>query len=81
MDFEEIIKKVQWLDDQERKSKTEIGELNARIRLCPYYFVDKNKATLGGVLSTACPKNKKLIHGMIDAVISPCYLKNDLESE
>ena len=31
MDFEEIIKKVQWLDDQERKSKTEIGELNARI--------------------------------------------------
>lgn len=31
MDFEEIIKKVQWLDDQERKTKTEIGELSARI--------------------------------------------------
>jgi chromosome segregation ATPase len=31
MDFEEIIKKVQWLDDQERKSKTELNELTARI--------------------------------------------------
>ena len=31
MDFEEIIKKVQWLDDQERRSKTELNELTARI--------------------------------------------------
>jgi chromosome segregation ATPase len=31
MDFEEIIKKVQWLDDQERKSKTDLNELTARI--------------------------------------------------
>lgn len=31
MDFEEIIKKVQWLDDQERKAKTELNELTARI--------------------------------------------------
>jgi chromosome segregation ATPase len=31
MDFEEIVKKIQWLDDQERKSKTELNELTARI--------------------------------------------------
>jgi len=31
MDFEEIIKKVQWLDDQERKAKTDLNELTARI--------------------------------------------------
>jgi chromosome segregation ATPase len=31
MEFEEIIKKVQWLDDQERKSKTELNDLTARI--------------------------------------------------
>jgi chromosome segregation ATPase len=31
MEFEEIIKKVQWLDDQERKSKAELNDLTARI--------------------------------------------------
>jgi hypothetical protein len=31
MEFEEIIKKVQWLDDQERKSKSELSELGARL--------------------------------------------------
>lgn len=31
MDFEEIIKKVQWLDDQERKTKADLNELTARI--------------------------------------------------
>jgi len=31
MEFEEIIKKVQWLDDQERKSKTELGEVGGRL--------------------------------------------------
>lgn len=31
MEYEEIIKKVQWLDDQERKSKTELIEIGARL--------------------------------------------------
>jgi chromosome segregation ATPase len=31
MEYEEIIKKVQWLDDQERKSKTELSEIGARL--------------------------------------------------
>jgi len=31
MEFEEIIKKVQWLDDQQRKSKTEVSELSNRL--------------------------------------------------
>ncbi|MFH1184458.1 MAG: hypothetical protein V1755_05400 [Chloroflexota bacterium] len=31
MEFEEIIKKVQWLDDQERRSKTELGEVGGRL--------------------------------------------------
>lgn len=29
MEFEEIIKKVEWLDDQQRKDKTELGELSS----------------------------------------------------
>lgn len=49
-----------------------IREMQARVRLCPYYFVIEDQANLGGVLATACPKDKKLIHGMVDAVIMPC---------
>ena len=47
-----------------------------RVRLCPYYFVagenDQARATLGGVLATICPADKKIIHGMTDAILVPC---------
>lgn len=47
-----------------------------RVRLCPYYFVhgdgDAARANLGGVLATVCPADKKIIHGMTDAVLAPC---------
>ena len=47
-----------------------------RVRLCPYYFVvgenDSARAQLGGVLATVCPADKKIIHGMKDAILAPC---------
>lgn len=47
----------------------------ARVRLCPYYFVagegDAARARLGGVLATICPADKKILHGMKDAVLVP----------
>jgi len=47
-----------------------------RVRLCPYYFVhgegDAARAQLGGVLATICPADKKIIHGMKDAILAPC---------
>jgi hypothetical protein len=47
-----------------------------RVRLCPYYFIhgqgDDARAHLGGVLATLCPADKKIIHGMRDAVLAPC---------
>ena len=49
----------------------EIVSLNGRARVCPYYFVANERVTLGGVLVTLVPADKKLIHGMRDAVISP----------
>lgn len=52
----------------------EVREMQARVRLCPYYFVYNDRANLAGVLATACPKDKKLIHGMTDAVMIPCQL-------
>lgn len=52
-----------------------ITEFKARTRLCPYYFVQDGQVTLAGVLATSCPADKKLIHGMKDAVLAPCMLK------
>ncbi|MBP7948613.1 MAG: hypothetical protein KA004_03080 [Verrucomicrobiales bacterium] len=48
--------------------------LEGRVRLCPYYFApaDGGAIQLGGVLATICPADKKIIHGMEDAVIVPC---------
>jgi len=49
-----------------------ISVLAGRVRLCPYYFTDGTTATLRGVLATICPADKKLIHGMSDAILCPC---------
>ncbi len=46
--------------------------MQGRVRLSPYYFVDGKEARLGGVLATICSLEKKLIHGMVDAVMVPC---------
>ena len=49
-------------------------QMEGRMRLCPYYFVDEpsNQAQLHGVLATLCPADKKIIHGMKDAALLPC---------
>ncbi len=45
----------------------------SRVRLCPYYFADDaDEVSLGGVLATVCPADKKLLHGMRDAMMLPC---------
>lgn len=46
--------------------------LEGRVRLCPYYFVTGDETQLGGILATIAPSDKRLIHGMADAVMSPC---------
>ena len=46
--------------------------MEGRVRLSPYYFVVDGQAELGGVLATICPKDKKIIHGMREAVMTPC---------
>lgn len=47
-----------------------------RVRLCPYYFVsgegDAARPHLSGVLATICPADKKIIHGMSEAILAPC---------
>ncbi len=48
---------------------------SARVRLCPYYFVVGDDARLGGILATICPADKKILHGMPDAVMAPCRVQ------
>jgi hypothetical protein len=61
-----------WFDFE----KNELVAMPGRVRLCPYYFVsgdgDAARASLGGVLATICPADKKIIHGMSAAILAPC---------
>jgi hypothetical protein len=56
--------------------KNEVTPMRGRARLCPYYFVtgegDAARPQLGGVLATIVPTDKKIVHGMTDAVLAPC---------
>lgn len=46
-----------------------------RLRLCPYYLATGEKVELKGALATLCPTDKKLIHGMEEAVLVPVGTK------
>jgi hypothetical protein len=54
----------------------EMRAFRARVRLCPYYFVVGDTAKLGGILATVCPADKKILHGMPDAVMAPCCFQS-----
>ncbi len=67
-----VLVEAQWFDF----GKNEVMPIKGRVRLCPYYFVsgegDAARPQLGGVLATINPADKKIIHGMADAVLAPC---------
>ncbi|MBT5321607.1 MAG: hypothetical protein HOL43_04490, partial [Verrucomicrobiales bacterium] len=59
----------EWFDFESGEARTMPG----RVRLCPYYFIHgEDEVKLGGVLATVCPADKKIIHGMRDAILAPC---------
>ena len=66
---------AQWFDLE----KNELVSMKGRARLCPYYFVsgegDSARPQLGGVLATIVPADKKIVHGMTDAVLAPCSME------
>lgn len=55
-----------WNEQQGR-----MEEARWRLRLCPYYLVTGDRVTLRGALATLCPLDKKIVHGMQDAVLVP----------
>ncbi len=65
---------AQWFDFE----KSVVVPMKGRARLCPYYFVsgdgDAARPQLGGVLATICPADKKIIHGMSEAIMAPCMV-------
>ncbi|MFK5922379.1 MAG: hypothetical protein QM496_09390 [Verrucomicrobiota bacterium] len=62
----------------------QIIEMEGRVRLCPYYFTPPplsatgiGEVKLGGVLATICPADKKILHGMSEAIMVPCTMDED----
>lgn len=53
------------------RETSELKTMRGRVRLCPYYFVEKERVTLRGALATIVPADKKLLHGMRDAILAP----------
>lgn len=51
----------------------------SRVRLCPYYFVVGDQTKLGGILATCTPIDKKIIHGMSEAIMMPVAIKPSRE--
>jgi len=61
--------------------KNALTPMHGRVRLCPYYFVvgegDAARTQLSGILATICPADKKIIHGMTDAILAPCAVQTE----
>jgi hypothetical protein len=59
-------------------ARGEVLSIKGRARLCPYYFVagegDGARPQLGGVLATMVPADKKIVHGMSEAILAPCSI-------
>ena len=57
-----------WIDDQGA-----FQTMKGRVRLCPYYFAphEESRPVLGGAMATLVPADKKLVHGMRDAILVP----------
>lgn len=66
-----------WFDFEKNK----VVPIHGRVRLCPYYFVsgdgDAARPQMGGILATVVPAEKKIIHGMTEAVLAPCATSSD----
>ncbi len=61
-----LVEQPYWPHDSD-----ELQTMRGRVRLCPYYFVEAGKAKLRGALATIVPADKKLLHGMRDAILVP----------
>lgn len=75
--LQEFHKGRQYQVDYFDAHSTDIQTMAGRARLSPYYFVTGETAELAGILATICPADKKVIHGMKDAVMVPCTVAQE----
>jgi len=66
------------IDYMDEETQT-IVRMAGRVRLSPYYFLTSETVELAGILATICPADKKVIHGMKDAVMVPCAIPSDIQ--
>ena len=66
---------VHWYDFD----SSTVRPMAGRARLTPYYFVVGDSVRLGGATATVVPIDKKLIHGMVDAVMVPCAIRHPVD--
>ena len=55
--------------------------MHGRVLLRPYYYVVGDETRLGGVQAVACPADKKILHGMTDAVLTPCAARTEPDAD
>jgi len=72
--LQEFHKGRQYQLDYFDQATGELRGMAGRARLSPYYFVTGERAELAGILATICPADKKVIHGMKDAIMVPCAI-------
>lgn len=54
--------------------------MHGRVLLRPYYYVVGDDVRLAGSQALVCPADKKILHGMIDAVLVPAAVRNETPS-
>jgi hypothetical protein len=54
---------------------SDIKPMHGRVLLRPYYYAAGDDVTLAGAQVLVCPADKKILHGMIDAVLVPAAVR------
>lgn len=52
-----------------------IKSMRGRLLLRPYYYVHQDEPHLAGTQAVICPPDKKVLHGMVDGVLTPCAVR------
>ena len=55
----------------------EIRPMRGRVLIRPYYYVIGDEPRLSGVQVSVWPPDKKLLHGMVDAILMPCAVREE----
>lgn len=50
----------------------DIATMVGRVRLCPYFFNNGNRAALGGILATISPIDSEIVHGTPESIMTTC---------